>query len=133
LYIIDKFVHRLSFLSRATLISVHEAHATELLLLRQPGSAEILAAVPTAAALLHRVTPPMKSLLQFFLLIALVVVGKNVKDQARMAATPTKPVQQHVESMQSFFVQHVSYKDVPAGVNAGVIDYGRKTNPVSLN
>ncbi|RTQ53491.1 hypothetical protein EJV47_01765 [Hymenobacter gummosus] len=75
----------------------------------------------------------MKSLLQFALLIALVIVGKNAKDQSRISAAPTKPVQQHVESMQSFFVQHVSYKDVPGQAAADAIEYGRKTNPVSLN
>lgn len=74
----------------------------------------------------------MKSLLQFLLLIALVLVGKNVKDQQRLAAAPKQPVvQPQAESMQAFFVQQVSYK--PASAQAVGIEYGRKTIPVSLN
>jgi hypothetical protein len=76
----------------------------------------------------------MKSLLQFSLLLALVVAGKEVKNQARLAAAPRlqRPVHQHVESMQSFFVQHVNYKPAAAGTSVAG-DYGRKTNPISLN
>ncbi|RAK64158.1 hypothetical protein DLM85_19680 [Hymenobacter edaphi] len=76
----------------------------------------------------------MKSLLQFFLLIALVLVGKQVKQQAQAAPsqTTTPPtVRQHTESIESFFVQHVSYKSVPA--QAVSVEYSRKTNPVTLN
>ncbi|OON70581.1 hypothetical protein [Hymenobacter sp. CRA2] len=76
----------------------------------------------------------MKSLLQFILLTALVVVGKQVKDQARISVVGStqQPVQRHVESMQSFFVQHVNYKQAPASSTVAD-EYARKTNPVSLN
>ncbi|TLM95505.1 hypothetical protein [Hymenobacter jeollabukensis] len=76
----------------------------------------------------------MKSLLQFFLLIALVLVGKQVKQQSQAApsqATTPPTVQQHAESIQSFFVQHVSYQHVPA--QAVGVEYGRKNNSVTLN
>ncbi|MCC3155660.1 hypothetical protein LJ737_00315 [Hymenobacter sp. 15J16-1T3B] len=77
----------------------------------------------------------MKSLLQFFLLIALVLIGKQVKQQAqapRAQVTPQPAVRQHTESIQSFFVQHVSYENTSSQAAANV-EYGRKTNPVSLN
>ena len=75
----------------------------------------------------------MKSLLQFLLLTGLVLVGKNVKDQQRLAAAaPKQPiVQPQTATMQSFFVQQVSYK--PASAQTVSIEYGRKTSPVSLN
>lgn len=74
----------------------------------------------------------MKSLLQFLLLLALVLVGKNMKDQQRLAATPKPSITQpHAESMQAFFVQHVSYK--PVSVQPISVEYGRKVSAVSLN
>lgn len=75
----------------------------------------------------------MKSLLQFLLLIALVLVGKNVKDQDRLAATPKPQAQPQAHSMQAFFVQHVSYKPVQAIEPSASIEYGRKVSAVSLN
>lgn len=75
----------------------------------------------------------MKSLLQFLLLIALVLVGKNVKDQNRLAATPKPQAQPQASSMQAFFVQHVSYKPVQANAPSASMEYSRKVDAVSLN
>ncbi|GAB2949121.1 hypothetical protein GCM10027048_12630 [Hymenobacter coalescens] len=111
-----------------------EVHATGLLqavptgLSRNPG-----APFDTARRTSTDFSSTMKSLLQFFLLIALVIVGKQVKEQSRAAvASNAQPVRQHVESMQSFFVQHVSYKAAPGERNAAS-EYNRKATLVSLN
>lgn len=92
--------------------------------------------VPWASS--HYILFVMKSLLQFFLLIALVVVGRQVKEQARVAASPVpatqvSPIQQHTASIESFFVQPVTYKQQLPPNTVSSTEYSRKTSPLSLN
>ncbi|AYA38309.1 hypothetical protein D3Y59_15430 [Hymenobacter oligotrophus] len=70
----------------------------------------------------------MKSFLQFVVLLALVILGKLVKEQAStsVAAAP-QPTYQPVNSLHAFFARQVSYSEVQNG-NAPV-----RATTVSMN